>query len=132
MNATTRPLFNYAMNSKSLANEAANAILKTTMVVHPSAFVLFSDVRNRSTETPYDGTMGTGNAIVLATPHNYTTRFSSRHNSGGQITFSDGHAAYYKYNYVVTEINGGPYDPGRSDIDWDVTGHVVPPGNGSD
>jgi prepilin-type N-terminal cleavage/methylation domain-containing protein/prepilin-type processing-associated H-X9-DG protein len=121
MDPSYRPLFNYAMNSKSLANEAANAVLKTGMVVHPSAFVLFSDVRNRSDERPFNGT--TANRIDLATPHCYTTRFSARHNSGGNITFSDGHAAFFKYNYVV---NSGGSDPGNYDINWDCSGITVP------
>jgi prepilin-type N-terminal cleavage/methylation domain-containing protein/prepilin-type processing-associated H-X9-DG protein len=140
-----RPLFNYGMNSKSLANENISAVvttLKAAMVVHPSSFVLFSDVRDRSAEIPYypasDLSPPSGNAIVLATPHCYTTRFSSRHNQGGNITFSDGHAAHYKYNYVVSDgtafIPAGPmagqtavagHDPGRSDINWDCQGNPV-------
>jgi prepilin-type N-terminal cleavage/methylation domain-containing protein/prepilin-type processing-associated H-X9-DG protein len=121
MNAAARPLFNYGMNSKSLANEAANAILKTSMIVHPSAFVLYSDVRNRSDESPYHGT--SANQVDLATPHCYTTRFSARHNSGGDITFSDGHVAFFKYNYVV---NTAGKDPGNADINWDCSGLSVP------
>jgi prepilin-type N-terminal cleavage/methylation domain-containing protein/prepilin-type processing-associated H-X9-DG protein len=121
MVADARPLFNYAMNSKSLANEAPNAILKTPMVVHPSAFVLFSDVRNRSVEKPFYGSAV--NLIDLATPHCYTTRFSARHNNGGNITFSDGHAAYFKYTYVV---NTSGDDPGDPDINWDCSGKTVP------
>ena len=90
-----RPLFNYGMNSKSLANENLNSVvttLKASMVAHPSAFVLFSDVRDRSAETPYypitelQPAPG-GSAILLATPHCYTTRFSSRHNQGGEHHF---------------------------------------------
>jgi prepilin-type N-terminal cleavage/methylation domain-containing protein/prepilin-type processing-associated H-X9-DG protein len=127
-----RPLFGYGMNSKSLANEQinnVNVILKTSMVVHPSAFVLFSDVRNRSAETPYYG--AAANQFDLATPHCYTTRFSSRHNRGGSITFSDGHAAFFKYDYVVsdgiknTSIPAGK-DPGDPDINWDCDGLRVP------
>jgi prepilin-type N-terminal cleavage/methylation domain-containing protein/prepilin-type processing-associated H-X9-DG protein len=133
----TRPLFGYGMNSKSLANENINAVvtsLKTTMVAHPSAFALFADVRNRSAETPYSGSDPT----KLATPQVYTTRFSSRHNGGGNITFSDGHAAFFKYSYVVsdgTQIEpSGPTagqtvaagkDPGRADINWDCQGYPV-------
>jgi prepilin-type N-terminal cleavage/methylation domain-containing protein/prepilin-type processing-associated H-X9-DG protein len=129
MNAAARPLFNNAMNSKSLANEAANAILKTSMVVHPSAFVLFSDVRNRSDDNPYSGSAA--NQIDLATPHCYTTRFSARHNNGGDITFSDGHVAYFKYNYVVSDgiknpSIGAGKDPGDPDINWDCSGITVP------
>jgi prepilin-type N-terminal cleavage/methylation domain-containing protein/prepilin-type processing-associated H-X9-DG protein len=127
-----RPLFGYGMNSKPLANANINSIVaqvKTPMVAHPSAFVLFSDVRNRSAERPYRGT--SANQTILATPHNYTTRFSSRHNLGGNITFSDGHAAYFKYDYVVNDITKNPgiadgKDPGRPDINWDCTGLPVP------
>jgi prepilin-type N-terminal cleavage/methylation domain-containing protein/prepilin-type processing-associated H-X9-DG protein len=135
-----RPLFSYGMNSKSLANlqlnNASITTLKTSMVVHPSAFVLFSDGRDRSAETPYYGT--SANQILLATPHCYTTRFSSRHNQGGNITFSDGHAAFFKYNYVVSDGTAispsGPtagqtvaagHDPGRTDINWDCQGNPV-------
>lgn len=130
MVASARPLFSYGMNSKSLANEAANAILKTQMIAHPSTFVLFSDVRNRSNETPYSGT--SANKIDLATPHCYTTRFSARHSDGGgNITFSDGHAAYLKYNYVVANGIANPsiaagHDPGDFDINWDCSGKTVP------
>ncbi len=134
-----RPLFNYAMNSKAVANLNISGnvtCLRSSMVVHPSAFVLFSDVRNRSRETPYYGTAD--NQIKLATPHGYTTRFSSRHDQGGNIAFSDGHAAYFKYNYVVADgagtVPSGPtaghpvpagHDPGRPDINWDCQGNPV-------
>jgi prepilin-type N-terminal cleavage/methylation domain-containing protein/prepilin-type processing-associated H-X9-DG protein len=134
-----RPLFGYGMNSKSLANAniSGNVTkLKANMVAHPSAFVLFSDVRNRSAEQPYYGTED--NRIKLASPQVYATRFSSRHNNGGNITFSDGHAAFYKYNYVVSDGTSvaptGPTagqivapgkDPGRTDINWDAAGNPV-------
>jgi prepilin-type N-terminal cleavage/methylation domain-containing protein/prepilin-type processing-associated H-X9-DG protein len=134
-----RPLFGYGMNSKATANANLNAnvpALKTSMIVHPSSLVLFSDVRNRSAELPYHGTAD--NQDVLATPHNYTTRFSSRHNRGGNMTFSDGHAAFFKYDYVVSDGTAiapiGPTagqtvaagkDPGRSDINWDAQGNPV-------
>jgi len=119
--ASDRPLFNYAMNSKSLANETAT-ILKIPMIAHPSNFVLFSDVRNRSDEIPYY-VVGDANQTDLATPHCYTTRFSGRHNSGGDITFSDGHVSYFKYTYVV---NKAGHDPGNPDINWDCSGITVP------
>jgi len=134
----TRPLFNYAMNSKSLANENINAVvsnLKTMMVRSPSTFVLFSDVRNRSAETPYFATSQNqypqGNSIVLATPHGYTTRFASRHNRGGSITFADGHAAYYIYDDVVADGIKNPgiaagHDPGNPEITWDANSQRVP------
>ncbi|MGD0813001.1 MAG: prepilin-type N-terminal cleavage/methylation domain-containing protein [Verrucomicrobiota bacterium] len=130
MQPQARPLFQYAMNSKSLANESGEVLLKSSMVLHPSAFVFFSDVRNRSDDFPYF-IVGDANQIDLATPHCYTTRFSARHNSGGDITFSDGHVRFYKYTYVVASgvsppgITGG-HDPGRPDINWDCSGITVP------
>ena len=135
-----RPLFSFGMNSKSLANENISGYVpraKTSMVLHPSAFVLFSDVRNRSAETPYFAVSANqypnGNSVDLATPQCYTTRFSSRHNQGGNITFSDGHAAFYKYSYVVSDGIQNPsipagYDPGDPDINWDCNGMTIPPG----
>ena len=133
-----RPLFAYGMNSKAVANENLTSYVpqaKTAMVVHPSAFVLFSDTRNRSQETPYYAAPGDqypqGNSIDLATPQSYTTRFSARHDRGGSITFSDGHAAYYVYDDVVADgikdptITAG-HDPGNPEINWDVNGQRVP------
>jgi prepilin-type N-terminal cleavage/methylation domain-containing protein/prepilin-type processing-associated H-X9-DG protein len=141
-----RPLFSYGMNSKGPANMNLTANppivnVKSTMV-HPSAYVLFSDTRNRSAEQPYfpfDPNPPVGaNQLDLATPQSYTTRFSSRHNQGGQITFADGHAAWNKYNYVVSDgtivLTSGPTagqiapagkDPGRPDINWDMQGNPV-------
>ncbi|HEU6448356.1 MAG TPA: type II secretion system protein [Verrucomicrobiae bacterium] len=150
MQVGQRPLFSYGMNSKSTANESlaanspTNLICRATMVRNPSAFVLFSDVRNRSAESPYYATPDNSspspspaNWLMLATPHCYTTRFSSRHSKGGNITFSDGHAAYFKYDYVVadgiktaadgsgaTPIAG--HDPGEPDLKWDANGVRVP------
>ncbi len=143
-----RPLFSFGMNSHGPSNfnkylNGANPPIvnvKTTMVAHPSAYVLFSDTRNRSTEQPYypyNATPSAGdNQLVLGTPQSYTTRFSSRHNQGGQIAFSDGHASYYKYKYVVSDgtvvltsglapgTTAAPgADPGRPDINWDMQGN---------
>jgi prepilin-type N-terminal cleavage/methylation domain-containing protein/prepilin-type processing-associated H-X9-DG protein len=147
MQSGQRPLFSFGMNSKGPANMNLTANppivnVKTTMVVHPSAYVLFSDTRNRSMEQPYypynPNPPPGDNQLVLATPQSYTTRFSSRHSLGGQITFSDGHAAYYKYSYVVSDgtavLSSGPTagqtaapgkDPGRADINWDMQGNPV-------
>ncbi len=121
-NPTQRPVFEYAMNSKSLANESSTAILKTPMVKNPSAFVVFSDVRDRSDDLPFN-VVGNANYHDLGTPHCYTTRFSARHSKGSNISFADGHAAYYKYSYVV---NATGNDLGVPDINWDCSGKTVP------
>ncbi len=141
-----RPLFSYGMNSKSTANESVSAPsdlpCKTGMVKNPSAFVRLSDTRNRSNESPYYASGGDtypdGNSVDLATPQSYTTRFSARHSVGGNITFSDGHAGFYKYQYIVSNgtsiAPSGPtkgqtvvagHDPGQQDINWDCEGFPV-------
>jgi prepilin-type N-terminal cleavage/methylation domain-containing protein/prepilin-type processing-associated H-X9-DG protein len=123
---TARPIFNYAMNSKSMANEPANVLLKSTMIKHPSYFVAFSDVRDRSDDLPFN-VVGNGNYLDLGTPQCYTTRFSARHNQGANISFSDGHVGFFKYNYVVNPLG---YDPTNWDVNWDCGGAGVKSGSG--
>ncbi len=122
VDVTQRPIFNYAMNSKSLANEPGAARLRTSMIVHPSYFVNFSEVRDRSDDLPFN-VVGNANYLDLGTPHCYTTRFSARHSAGGDIAFGDGHVKWYKYPYVVNSTGN---DPGDSDINWDCSGITVP------
>ncbi len=117
--------FNYGMNSKGTDGLATNILLKTSMIRNSSAFVLFSEVRTRTDETPYYGT-DPAKQQIIDTPQVYTTRFSSRHSAGASITFLDGHADWYKYDYVCVTRNGKPADPGRSDINWTYDGHMVP------
>lgn len=122
VDTSQRPIFNYSMNSKSLANEASSAILRTPMIKNPSYFVNFSDTRDRSDDLPFN-VIGNANYLDLGTPHCYTTRFSARHSKGGDIAFSDGHVRFYKYSYVV---NSAGDDPGNWDINWDCSGITVP------
>jgi len=127
LNLGTRVIFQYGMNSKGVWEQNGTvqvSRLKTTMVNNPSAFVMFSDNRVRADETPYYGT-DASKANTLGSPQNYTSRFSSRHNSGGNIAFSDGHAAYFKYSYVVVPHNGKPSDPAKPDIHWSHDGTSV-------
>jgi prepilin-type processing-associated H-X9-DG protein len=95
-------------------------------VRNASAFVMFSDNRVLANDNPawYNGSDAPGS------PQNYTSRFSLRHNNGGNIVFSDGHAEYFLYDYVC--INGTPYgqtgkpcDPGRTDINWTHDGSIA-------
>lgn len=123
---TSRPIFNYAMNSKSMTYYPTNATLKTSMIKHPSSFVVFSDVRDRSDDLPFN-VIGNANYLDLGTPHCYTTRFSARHGNGSNLSFSDGHASYYKYYHVV---NPNGYDPTNWDINWDCGGLGVAQGSG--
>ncbi|HEY3861804.1 MAG TPA: type II secretion system protein [Verrucomicrobiae bacterium] len=118
-----RVIFDYGMNSKALDEQPANCVLKSGMIRHPSAFVMFSEGRLMISERPYYGT--SENSTDLGTPQVYTTRFSSRHNGGSIISFSDAHAAYYKYPYVCWNNGAKPADPGHADINWSCDGHQV-------
>jgi len=120
LNPGTRIIFHYGMNSKGMWEKGGTVEVlpvKLGMVRDPSSFVMFSDNRVQSDETPYYGT-DAQKALTLGSPQNYTSRFSSRHEAGGNIAFADGHAAYFKYAYVVVGHNGKPSDPARPDINW--------------
>jgi len=124
LNPGSRVIFQYGMNSKGTDGLADGARLKMSAVAHPSAFVMFADVRVRLDETPYYGS--STKATDLGSPQVYTTRFSSRHEAGGDMVFSDGHAARFKYAYVCVLRDGKPADPGVPDINWSYDGHMVP------
>ncbi len=127
LNIGTRAIFQYGMNSKGMWEQNGTVQvenLRSSSVAKPSAFVMFSDNRVRSDEAPYFGT-DASKANTLGSPQNYTSRFSSRHNEGGDIAFSDGHVALFKYAYVAVPFNGKPSDPGRIDIHWSHDGTSV-------
>ena len=127
LNIGTRVIFHYGMNSKGMWEQNGTVSLSplTTFVVkNPAAFVMFSDNRIRTDETPYAGS-DAAKANTLGSPQNYTSRFSSRHNRGGNIAFSDGHVAGFPYSYVVVGHNGKPSDPARPDIHWSHDGTSV-------
>jgi prepilin-type N-terminal cleavage/methylation domain-containing protein/prepilin-type processing-associated H-X9-DG protein len=119
-----RPIFNYGMNSQGLDGYPTNSLLRSSMIVNPSAFVMFSEGRVNSKETPYYG--NSTKITELGTPQVYTTRFSPRHDGGSDIVFSDGHARYYAYDYVCFNNGAKPADPGHPDINWSCDGHTIP------
>jgi len=120
--------FNYGMNSKGTDGLPSGSVLKTSLIVNPAAFVLFTDVRTRADDLPYYGTDPNKQQKVCS-PQCYTTRVSARHNAGAHITFSDGHAAFFKCSYICTPIGGMPADPGQPDIQWSCDGHKIAPGS---
>ena len=118
------PTFNYGMNQRINYNlpppqNVPETPFRVTQAVHPSAFVVFSEQRVHQKETPYYGS----NPVDLSSSYNWCNRFSGRHNAGGSIVFSDAHAAYFKYNYVVAQsVPGKIADPKRPDINWEFDG----------
>ena len=130
-----RPLFQLRDEFKSLANENISSARHHPFKIDHGgpSFGLRAVFRCSQPfrRNPYYHPTGQiRNQFILATPHCYTTRFSSRHDQGGHITFSDGHAAYFKYDYVVSDGTPCPirpdgrqiaagHDPGHSDINWD-------------
>jgi prepilin-type N-terminal cleavage/methylation domain-containing protein len=123
LNPLARPLFNYGQNSKALDGNSST-ILKSSMVLHPSSFVMFSEGRLLLSEKPFYG--NAQKASDLGKPQVYTTAFTSRHSEGASIVFSDAHAKYYKYVYVCSNEVNKAADPGRTDINWSCDGHPVP------
>jgi prepilin-type N-terminal cleavage/methylation domain-containing protein/prepilin-type processing-associated H-X9-DG protein len=117
------PTFNYGMNQRINYNlpspeNVPETPFKVTQAVKPSAFVVFSEQRVHASETPYYGT----NPTDLSSTYNWCNRFSGRHNAGGNIVFSDAHAAYFKYSYVVAQVSGKIADPKHPDINWEFDG----------
>lgn len=122
-----RVVFQYGMNSQGLNGQSATAThVKSAMVRNAAAFVMFSDGRTLTTETPFYG--GVTKETDICKPQVYTTAISSRHNAGMNISFADGHAAYYKYSYVCSNdvAEAKASDPGNPDIQWAANGVPVP------
>jgi prepilin-type N-terminal cleavage/methylation domain-containing protein/prepilin-type processing-associated H-X9-DG protein len=116
------PAFHYGINARMNYPDPAETPLKLSAAASQSAFVLFSEERAHTSETPYFG----NNPTDVSSSYNFTTRFSGRHNSGGNIVFGDAHAAWFRYDYVCTPRKNQPADPGRSDIQWTASGLPIP------
>jgi len=124
LNPNNRVIFEYGMNSKGMWGNygtTTNYPVRTGIIKHPSAFVLFSDNRVLIADEPSYDTSTT----TLGSPQNYTSRLSMRHNRGANISFSDEHAAWFKYDNVVVNNGGKPSDPGISDVNWGYDGTSV-------
>lgn len=115
-----RIAFSYGINFKG-TNGAVPAIapFKLSAVRNPSAFVFFSDVRANSGETPF---FGSNPLNDLACPRGSLNHLSARHASGANLTFADGHSAYFKYNYLAYQKGTKIGDPAVSDVHWTYDG----------
>jgi prepilin-type N-terminal cleavage/methylation domain-containing protein/prepilin-type processing-associated H-X9-DG protein len=120
VNPLTRVAFSYGINFKGTNGLVpAGSPFKATAVLHPSTFVFFSDVRANSGETPFYGVNPLND---LGAPRGSLNHLSSRHAAGANLTFLDGHSAYYKYTYMAYKKGTKIGDPGDPDINWSYDG----------
>ena len=116
----TQVAFCYGINFKGTNGATpAGPPFNAMVVVHPSAFVFFSDNRANSSETPFYGSNPLND---LGAPRGSLNHLSSRHNAGANLTFLDGHSAYFKYNYMAYQNGTKIGDPARPDINWSYDG----------
>jgi len=118
-------MFHYAINpsgNRGLTASYGNNF-SLMMIKNPAAFVCYTEVRTHSSEAPFYGSNPTRN---LGSSHANTSKFSSRHNAGANLTFADGHVAWFKYSYVCSNAVTKAADPGNPDIHWTYNGVPVP------
>jgi prepilin-type N-terminal cleavage/methylation domain-containing protein/prepilin-type processing-associated H-X9-DG protein len=120
--------FKYSMNSQGLTGLAVPSndynLRVNQVTVSPAKFVMFCEGRTITTETPFYGSAS--KQIDICKPQAYTTDVSSRHGGGSSLTFSDGHAQWFKYTYMCKNDGTKAADPGDPDISWTANGSVVP------
>jgi len=116
----SRVAFSYGINFKG-TNGAVPATVpfKASVVRHPSAFVFFSDDRANAGETPFYGANPLND---LGAPRGSLNHLSSRHGAGANLTFLDGHAAYYHYTYLAYQEGTKIGDPADPDVNWSYDG----------
>ena len=120
VNPFTRVAFSYGINFKGTNGATpAGSPFKALVVAHPSAFVFFSDVRANSAEIPYYGSNPQND---LGAPRGSLNHLSSRHDAGANLTFLDGHSAYYKYNQLAYPKGTKIGDPANPEVNWSYDG----------
>lgn len=125
VNVNIRVALQYGMNSQGLDQMPASVThLRAGMIASPARFVMFSEGRTLINEIPFYG--NSTKETDICKPQVYTTAFSSRHSTGSSITFADGHATWYRYDYVCMNAGAKAADPGRPDIQWSADGHQIP------
>jgi prepilin-type N-terminal cleavage/methylation domain-containing protein/prepilin-type processing-associated H-X9-DG protein len=115
-----RVAFSYGINFKGTNGVVpASSPFKATAVLHPSAFVFFSDDRANSGEVPFYGANPLND---LGAPRGSLNHLSSRHAAGANLTFLDGHAAYFKYACLAYQKSTKIGDPANPDVNWSYDG----------
>jgi prepilin-type N-terminal cleavage/methylation domain-containing protein/prepilin-type processing-associated H-X9-DG protein len=120
VNPLARVAFSYGINFKGTNGVTpASSPFKATTVLHPFAFVFFSDVRANSGERPFYGANPLND---LGAPRGSLNHLSSRHADGANLTFLDGHATFFKYTYMAYQKGTKIGDPANPDINWSYDG----------
>jgi prepilin-type processing-associated H-X9-DG protein len=115
-----RVAFSYGINFKGTNGLVpAGSPFKAMAVLRPSAFVFYSDVRANSGEVPFYGANPLND---LGAARGSLNHLSSRHSAGANLTFLDGHSAYFKYAYLCYPKGSKIGDPGDPDINWSYDG----------
>ncbi len=118
-----RIFFRYGMNSQGLTGSTAT-VLKDSMVLSPAKFVAFDEGRTLTTETPFYG--NTQKQTDICKPQVYTPALSSRHALGSCLAFFDGHAQWFKYAYLCSDVGNKAADAGVPEVSWTANNSVVP------
>ena len=83
---------------------------------NPSAVVMLTDYCFSPTLENWSGSSASQNGCLPACRWTY---FVKRHNSGGTIVFTDGHAAIFKWDYVFnTTAPSGRQEKFNTDVWW--------------
>ena len=94
--------FSISMNSKLI--QGNDTTIKVTNVKQPVQTVIFLENRLPG-ESKVDSAQTDSD---LGQPSSYANRFPARHLNTGNLTFIDGHAAFFKGNKVVETQTGSP------------------------
>jgi len=122
----SRVVFNYGMNYKGatgLPGVGYGTNFSFSMVAQPSSFVFLSDVRAHASEAPY---YGSNPSSEVGCSHCWASQISSRHSSGANLIFADGHAAWFSYSSICAVSGTKIVDPGNPNINWTYNGQPVP------
>jgi len=119
-----RVAFYYGVNFKGTngLGIAPGGVFKASQILFPSSYVVLSDVRAASTDTPY---LGANPSSDIACPRGSLNHLSARHDAGANLNFLDGHAAHFAYTYMAVQSGTKIGDPGRSDVNWGFDGKPV-------
>jgi prepilin-type N-terminal cleavage/methylation domain-containing protein/prepilin-type processing-associated H-X9-DG protein len=115
--------FSYGMNIDLKRGPNGTTVLpsmpKLTSFQQPTAMVfMFDEVFDPATEV-----VNSSPQWNSVNPANRQNSFASRHSLGGNITFLDGHASYFKTKYIQSNPSSGSNGEGEPllpDVIWDA------------